>query len=37
MLSQAAARRNITLVINEKDLETVLRRVHDRFCASVMT
>jgi aspartate kinase len=34
MLSQAAARRNITLVINEKDLETVLRRVHDRFCAA---
>jgi aspartate kinase len=37
MLSQAAARRNITLVINEKDLETVLRRVHDRFCAKVLT
>jgi hypothetical protein len=37
MLSQAAARRNITLVIHETDLETVLRRVHDRFCAAVMT
>jgi aspartate kinase len=37
MLSQAAARRNITLVIHENDLETVLRRVHDRFCAGVMT
>ena len=38
MLSQAAARRNITVVINEKDLETVLRRVHDRFCtAKVLT
>jgi aspartate kinase len=37
MLSQAAARRNITLVIHEADLETVLRRVHDRFCARVMT
>jgi aspartate kinase len=31
MLSQAAARRNITLVINEKDLEPALRRVHARF------
>src|SRR6186997_2028747 len=31
MLSQAAARRNITLVINERDLEPALRRVHDRF------
>ena len=37
MLSQAAARRNITLVINESDLENVLRRVHDRFCAKVLT
>lgn len=31
MLSQAAARRNITLVINEKDLEPALKRVHERF------
>ena len=31
MLSQAAARRNITLVINEHDLVPALRRVHDRF------
>jgi aspartate kinase len=31
MLSQAAARRNITLVIAEHDLETALARVHDRF------
>jgi aspartate kinase len=37
MLSQAAARRNITLVIHETDLENVLRRVHDRFCAKVLT
>jgi aspartate kinase len=37
MLSQAAARRNITLVIHESDLENVLRRVHDRFCAKVLT
>ena len=37
MLSQAAARRNITLVIHETDLESVLRRVHDRFCAKVLT
>jgi aspartate kinase len=31
MLSQAAARRNITLVIAERDLEPALARVHDRF------
>jgi hypothetical protein len=31
MLSQAAARRNITLVIGEGDLESSLRRVHERF------
>jgi len=31
MLSQAAARRNITLVIREADLETALARVHERF------
>jgi len=31
MLSQAAARRNITLVIGAADLEPALRRVHDRF------
>jgi aspartate kinase len=31
MLSQAAARRNITLVIGESDLESSLRRVHERF------
>jgi aspartate kinase len=31
MLSQAAARRNITLVIREQDLEPTLKRVHERF------
>jgi aspartate kinase len=31
MLSQAAARRNITLVIREADLEPTLLRVHQRF------
>jgi len=31
MVSQAAARRNITLVIREADLVRALRRVHDRF------
>jgi aspartate kinase len=31
MLSQAAARRNITLVIREADLEPALTRVHERF------
>ena len=31
MLSQAAARRNITLVIREADLESTLMRVHQRF------
>jgi len=31
MVSQAAARRNITLVIREEDLEPTLRRVHERF------
>jgi aspartate kinase len=31
MVSQAAARRNVTLVIRETDLETVLTRVHERF------
>jgi aspartokinase len=31
MVSQAAARRNITLVIREADLEAALTRVHDRF------
>jgi aspartate kinase len=31
MVSQAAARRNITLVIREADLETALVRVHNRF------
>ena len=31
MLSQAAARRNITLVINESDLESALLRVHAAF------
>jgi aspartokinase len=34
MLSQAAARRNITLVMNEADLVPALRRVHDRFFGS---
>jgi aspartate kinase len=31
MLSQAAARRNITLVLGEADLETALTRIHDTF------
>jgi aspartate kinase len=31
MLSQAAARRNITLVISDNDLVPALRRVHQRF------
>jgi aspartate kinase len=31
MLSQAAARRNITLVIREVDLEAALTKVHERF------
>jgi len=31
MVSQAAARRNITLVIRESDLELALERVHERF------
>lgn len=31
MLSQAAARRNVTLVIREADLETALLKVHERF------
>jgi len=31
MVSQAAARRNITLVIREADLESALVRVHERF------
>jgi aspartate kinase len=33
MVSQAAARRNVTLVINEADLEPALARVHGRFFA----
>lgn len=33
MLSQAAARRNITLVMRDDDLEPALRRVHARFFA----
>ena len=31
MLSQAAARRNVTLVIRQSDLESALVRVHERF------
>jgi aspartate kinase len=31
MVSQAAARRNITLVIREADLEAALARVHAKF------
>lgn len=34
MLSQAAARRNITLVLRAADLASVLTRVHDRFFGS---
>jgi hypothetical protein len=33
MMSQAAARRNITVVIRATDLPTALTRVHDRFFA----
>ena len=33
MMSQAAARRNVTVVIRATDLPTALRRVHDRFFA----
>jgi len=36
MLSQAAARRNITLVIREADLESTLMRVHQRFLSPEM-
>jgi aspartate kinase len=35
MVSQAAARRNVTLVIRGADLETTLTRVHDRFFSEV--
>jgi aspartate kinase len=35
MVSQAAARRNVTLVLRETDLETALARIHDRFFAEV--
>jgi aspartate kinase len=35
MVSQAAARRNVTLVIRKADLETTLTRIHDRFFAEV--
>jgi aspartate kinase len=35
MVSQAAARRNVTLVIRAADLETTLTRVHDRFFSEV--
>ncbi len=35
MLSQAAARRNITLVLAEADLERALARVHERFFGAV--
>jgi aspartate kinase len=34
MLSQAAARRNITVVMRESDLRPALERVHDRFFAT---
>jgi aspartate kinase len=35
MVSQAAARRNITLVIGESDLAPALTRVHARFFEGV--
>ncbi len=35
MLSQAAARRNVTIVIRASDLGTALTRVHDRFFKEV--
>jgi aspartate kinase len=35
MVSQAAARRNVTLVIRASDLETALTRIHDRFFSEV--
>ena len=37
MVSQAAARRNITLVIREEDLEPTLRRVHEAFFRKAFT
>jgi aspartate kinase len=37
MVSQAASRRNITLVIRESDLAKTLARVHERFFASDLT
>jgi aspartate kinase len=37
MVSQAAARRNITLVIREDDLAGTLKRVHDHFFQAVAT
>jgi aspartate kinase len=37
MVSQAAARRNITLVIRESDLAKTLARVHERFFAGDLT
>ncbi len=36
MVSQAAARRNITLVIRESDLETALARVHQQFIGALV-
>jgi aspartate kinase len=35
MVSQAAARRNVTLVLREADLERALPRIHDRFFTEV--
>jgi len=35
MVSQAAARRNITLVLKAEDLAPTLERVHDRFFGQV--
>jgi aspartokinase len=37
MVSQAAARRNITLVLKADDLAPTLERVHDRFFRRVET
>jgi aspartokinase len=34
MLSQAASRRNLTLVLAEADLEKAMARLHDEFFAS---
>jgi hypothetical protein len=36
MVSQAASRRNVTLVVREADLPAALGRLHDRFFRPVV-